>query len=325
LKLQQLIWRLTIGIACGVVLYAAGMLWVGADGLRAALQDFSVGLLLPVIALTLANYGLRLLRWQLYLRALGLEIPGKTNALVFFAGLSMVITPGKIGELLKSFLLKQACGVAVERTAPVVIAERVTDLAALLVLFAIGLSRFRFGVGGLWAIVGMLGVFFVVVNSRRTATRLLTLLQRRPGLVGRMGDKLAVIYQSTHLLFRPRIATTGMVLATLAWFCECTGFFLILRELLQPAGLGLASFIYSAATLGGIPTPGGLGITDGGMTALLEMTLGTPRNVAAAATLMIRLCTLWFAVGLGGVMLLVAYWQFRPREALVVSEPGSGK
>jgi uncharacterized membrane protein YbhN (UPF0104 family) len=52
--------------------------------------------------------------------------------------------------------------------------------------------------------------------------------------------------------------------------------------------------------------PGGLGVAEGSLTALLAG-LGTPLPQAAAATLLVRAATLWLAVGLGVVTLLVAF------------------
>jgi uncharacterized protein (TIRG00374 family) len=50
--------------------------------------------------------------------------------------------------------------------------------------------------------------------------------------------------------------------------------------------------------------PGGLGVQEGGMVALLVKTAtGVGTATAAAATFITRLCTLWFAVAVGLVAL----------------------
>jgi uncharacterized membrane protein YbhN (UPF0104 family) len=38
--------------------------------------------------------------------------------------------------------------------------------------------------------------------------------------------------------------------------------------------------------------------------AVLDLVAGQPRDVAAAATILIRVCTLWFGVALGALALL---------------------
>ena len=45
--------------------------------------------------------------------------------------------------------------------------------------------------------------------------------------------------------------------------------------------------------------PGGLGAAETGITTLGQALVGLGSAAAAGATLLIRLCTLWFGVGLG--------------------------
>ena len=50
----------------------------------------------------------------------------------------MSITPGKMGEVFKSWLLKKRTGTPIHASAPIVVAERFTDLLGYLILVAIG-------------------------------------------------------------------------------------------------------------------------------------------------------------------------------------------
>jgi uncharacterized protein (TIRG00374 family) len=64
-----------------------------------------------------------------------------------------------------------------------------------------------------------------------------------------------------------------------------------------------AVFAYSASTIAGAVAmmPGGLGVTEGSMTAFLQALGGKtmPPAVASAATILVRVATLWFAVAIG--------------------------
>jgi uncharacterized protein (TIRG00374 family) len=112
-------------------------------GLPDRLVGFGWWAFAAAIGLSLANYVVRFARWQLYLRFQQVEVPVSSSALVFGAGLSLAITPAKLGELVKSYLLREMHGIPATQTAPVVVAERVTDLVALLVLAVIGAPRWR--------------------------------------------------------------------------------------------------------------------------------------------------------------------------------------
>ena len=70
--------------------------------------------------------------------------------------------------------------------------------------------------------------------------------------------------------------------------------------------LGTVTFIYSLSTVAGALAmmPGGLGITEGGMTGLVVLLLPAVRpGVATATTILVRFATLWFAVLVGLVAL----------------------
>jgi uncharacterized protein (TIRG00374 family) len=110
------------------------------------------------------------------------------------------------------------------------------------------------------------------------------------------------------LLIWPRLLLAVMI-GILSWGGECLALYLILlglgaapsRELLNQATFALAagSLVGSASLL-----PGGLGAAEGTVAAVLDVVAGMPRDVAAAATLLIRACTLWFGVALGALALV---------------------
>ena len=96
----------------------------------------------------------------------------------------------------------------------------------------------------------------------------------------------------------------GLALGVVAWFAEGLGFWWLLVALDHPLPLSTAVFIYAFAMLVGALSflPGGLGGSEAAMVALLTLT-GLPEASAVSATLICRLATLWFAVGLGAVFL----------------------
>ena len=65
-----------------------------------------------------------------------------------------------------------------------------------------------------------------------------------------------------------------------------------------------ATFVYALSTLAGAFSllPGGLIVTEGSMTGLLRL-FGVELSRGALVTLIVRLCTLWFAVFIGMIFL----------------------
>ena len=143
--------RLALGSGLGLLVVVGLMVASDVSALRQTFQTLSWAPFGWALLLSLAGYGLRVIKWELYLRALSIRLPLLPSVLCFFAGMVMSITPGKVGEVLKSFLLRQAYEVPVARSAPIVVAERLTDLMALLLLTSLGVWSSGYGWGVLIA------------------------------------------------------------------------------------------------------------------------------------------------------------------------------
>ncbi len=261
------------------------------------------------IALSTGNYLIRFGRWQLYLRHQQVVVPVSSSALVFGAGLSLSITPAKLGELVKSYLLRELHGTPATKTAPIVIAERVTDLIALLVIAVIGVAVY--GVETT-LVLGAAAVIAsgLVLLAWPTPTRWLIDLATRPQATRRFRGPLHEMYGTLASLCRPKLLVLATAIAVPAWSLECIGFAEIVKAFPGAhVDLGLAMVIYAATTIAGALSflPGGLGVTEGAMTLLLVSSAsGVDRATAIDATLLTRLATLWFAVVLGLGFLAVA-------------------
>lgn len=308
---KRLTSRLLLGTLLGVAVYVAISLYADVSALAGRLQRFSWILLLPVLGLTIGNYLLRFAKWHYLLGRTGARVAPGHSFGVFLSGLSMGITPGKIGELLKSYLLKRTHDIPMARTAPVVIAERITDLVALMLLCLVGVFSYTTepGFRVLLALAGLAVVALtVVLASRRLMGGVARICARLP-LLDRLSPRMEEFgdAMSSLLSAGPLAVTTGLSVA--AWLCECVGFWLIIGGLPgASAPLQLAIFIYAATTVLGALSflPGGLGVTEGSMALLLiRMAQGMSRSAAAAITILIRLCTLWFGVVVGLVALAI--------------------
>src|SRR5438552_5716344 len=152
-----------------------------------------------ILGLTLFNYGCRFGKWQYYLRRLKITIGLGKSLLIFLSGLSMAITPGKVGELLKSYQLKRATGVAISRTSPLIVCERLTDGIAMIGLAATGLVLYHLSWGFLLALLllGFAGI--ALIQNRTLALGLMKQSERFPGLA-RIAHAMRSFYESAYTL-----------------------------------------------------------------------------------------------------------------------------
>ncbi|HEV2092293.1 MAG TPA: lysylphosphatidylglycerol synthase domain-containing protein, partial [Rubrobacter sp.] len=119
--------NLVLAVVLGVAVFAALSVFADFGKVSAALSGFELALIPAVLGLVSLSYAGRFVRWLYYLKVLKVSVPLGTNAAIFAAGLSMTISPGKLGEVLKCVFVRQASGAPIARTAPAVVAERATD------------------------------------------------------------------------------------------------------------------------------------------------------------------------------------------------------
>ncbi|WP_317705864.1 lysylphosphatidylglycerol synthase transmembrane domain-containing protein [Methylomarinovum caldicuralii] len=301
--------RLT-GLILSVVLAAAGYLafslWAGWREVLAVFRQVEGPGLAVLLGLSLTNYLLRFLRWQLYLTALGHRPPVGLSALIYFAGFALTTTPGKAGEMLRGVFLK-ARGMPYVSSTAAFVSERLSDVVAVALLALAGVGRL-YPPGeplvkyGLAAIAAGLVLLAGAGRLRRWHDK----LQRHPGRLLRFGRHLLGLVLDTRQCHHPLLLPPATGLGLLAWFAEGYAFYLLLHWLGYDAiDLVIACAIYALAMLAGAVSflPGGIGGAEAAMTLLL-LWVGVGQADAVAATLLIRLTTLWFAVALGAVALL---------------------
>lgn len=306
---SALLRRVLLATLVGALVYAAMSLYGDVSELRRHLAHYSWGYFLGGLALATANYVIRFVRWEYYLARLDIRgVPKLESLRIFASGFVMSVTPGKLGEVFKSVLLFEARGVPVARTAPIVIAERLTDLVALVLLTALGSLAFAGG----WVIAALAGALVAGIWAalvwRRLGEGCLSLAARLP-LIRRAAPKLREAYESLRTLVEPAPLAAATSLAVMSWSLEWVSLVVIAAGF-EGVSIGWieAAFAYGAPTIVGAVAllPGGLGVTEAGMTGVLEG-FGGPAmttSVAIGITLLVRLATLWWAVVLGGLALL---------------------
>ncbi|PQA52221.1 lysylphosphatidylglycerol synthase transmembrane domain-containing protein [Amnimonas aquatica] len=289
---QQLLW-LSVGLsAAGYLVFA---LWSGWQDVLHAVQRIGFWPIAVSLLLSLGNYLLRGERWALYLRQDRHPLPRLLNQRIYFAGFALTTTPGKAGELIRSLFLRPY-GVQYHHSAAMFFSERLADLVAIVVLTALGLTHLHQGEVYFLLLVAALLAGLLLLRTRWPEQ----LLRRLAGGTRKGLQWLAEVAASSRPFWRGRLLWQAQGLSLVAWLAEGFGAWLVLRSLMPDIPLSLALFIYGFAMLVGALSflPGGLGGTEATMTGLLVLQ-GMALPEAVAATVVIRLATLWFAVVLG--------------------------
>lgn len=328
--MNRLVRRILGVMLLAVAIYGALVLWRGVGSVAHSFESYAWETFAIACGLAFSNYLLRFLKWEYYLAALGIRgIPKGESLLTFLSGFVLTVTPGKVGEVFKSLILLQTRNIPIARSAPIVVAERVTDLIGVIALIALGSMAFPGGL--IWASAGTaVVVLLLVFVSWRSASRtVLGLVPKLPGALGRVGARVAPKVDQLLEGVRELTSLRRLVLPTLisvvAWSLEGIALWVILTGFGTPPPVALAAFFYATATLAGalVPVPGGLGVTEKLLEEQLSRLGGVESATATSAMLLVRFATLWFAVAVGFVAL--GLLRLRHPALAANAEPGDTK
>jgi uncharacterized protein (TIRG00374 family) len=306
---KKLIWSL-VG---ALLLYVVLALLSDWQELTAALKSFPWQWLPLIVSLALINYVVRVFRWHWWLELVGVQIRRWDSARIFGVGSLMVMTPGKVGELLKSYMVKNVTGTPMSTTAPVIVSERVIDGIAMLLLASVGLLAFPEPRAQLVAVLLLIAFVagIIIIQIRPLALKMLGFAHRIP-VVHKFSDSLLAVYDSSYTIFRPVPLLFAIFLGVVAWGTSGLAFGLVLVGFGAPLSwqtMFMAVFVFNISTVIGalFAMPGGLGGFEGSAVFWLIRLFAWPAATATAAALLIRFCTLWLGVGIGVVSFL--FWS----------------
>jgi glycosyltransferase 2 family protein len=288
-----------ISLAVAGLLYLGFTIYANFDNVIFAFASFNWFIIPLLLLLSLTNYCIRFLKWHYYINLIDVKIKIIDSFSIFMSGLIMSVTPGKMGELLKSYLVKEVTKTPISKTFPIVFVERITDFVSLIFIALFGAYVFDFGRG---IVIGV-GIFFLIVlvllSNRSIAIPLIGLFEKSKFLRKHL-ESIHNAYESSYQMLRPLPLIYMTLLSIVSWSFECLGYHLILINFNIGVSFLWSAFSYCFAIIVGSITmlPGGLGVTEGSLTFMLIRN-NFPKNIAVASTFIIRVATLWFAVLIG--------------------------
>jgi uncharacterized protein (TIRG00374 family) len=275
--------------------------------------------MLPVVALTFLNLGLRFVKWEYYLRLLHVDGLRRSDSVaIFLANYLLILTPGKAGALLKSYFLLRTNGVPVARTMPVVLAERLTDGLGMVLVTAVAMFAYPAAFPAVAVVVAAIAAVLVVAQNRPLAFRFIDLAGRFQK-TKQFAASLHTLYDSAHELLRPRPLLVATILGTVARAMEGVALYFVILGIGVPASLERfadALFITALSNIVGVLVmmPGGLGGTEASMAGLIGRFMTLPPAPATAATLLARAASFWLPALLGAAALVAKRTRFFSKE-----------
>ena len=302
------------GLIFGIGVIALVLIIADFQAVTSVLANIDLKLLPVILILAPCNYLFRYIKWNYYLKISGIQPEPRINRYIFMSGLSMTITPGKVGELLKCYLLKEHMGAPMSKTSSIVMAERVTDAISMVILASLGFLAYPYGKVIVPITAGILSTAILLFHSDKLFN----------GTVGRLTkvkwfEKSASFFmdfqRSAKRLFSTRSLLVAVGIGVISWGFEGFVVFFAIQALGGEFSILGSFFVVSFSSLLGALSffPGGLGVAEGSIMAILLLT-GITKEMAAATTVITRFSTLWLGVGVGIAGLVLTQRAFTLRE-----------
>lgn len=306
--------NLIILFLVAAIIFLVIIVYTDSNSISNAFGNFR-WLLLPILLLlSLGNYFVRFLKWEYYLRLLEIRIPLTQSIKIFFSGLSMSASPVKMGEILKSVLLKDIYQEPISKTASIIFAERLTDFLSITFLTIIGIVYFSYFAVWVYFILIFFLLLIILISNRKLVEFLFKIFNKLT-FMKILSNKVVNLYGSTYVLLRPKPLLVMLLVSIFSWFFECFAFYLVLNEFDLSISIIFATFVYALSTIAGAVSmlPGGLGVTEGSLSFIL-INSGVTKEIAITSTIIIRVVTLWFAVLLGSIVLFMFQRQIKKQK-----------
>ena len=301
---MKIINKIIIVIIAVVGLYAAFFIASDISTISDKIFSFKIEFLPIIISLVTCSWFVLLARWHLLLRNAKIFIPVKDSFLILMSGFALTIIPGKVGELVKSQLLKTKFGIARSKTVPIVILEQFYTAVGIVTLSFFGIWYFELGVYVLGFFMAMLVFVFVLLSSRKAFNKIVSVFAKRR-FTSKFVEPLLSSYDAITNGIRGPITLYASGLSILFWLIEAITIYFILLAF----GVEVIEFLtvistYTTSIMLGILSflPMGVGVVEGSLASFFSLQ-GIEVSLSLTLVVIIRLFTRWYSVVAGFVAL----------------------
>ena len=291
---------LLIGILGIIAIYAVILIAFDVNIISEKINDFDFQYLPIIIPLIPLTWGILFLRWNLLLKNSDIDVPLKDNFMIFISGFALGVTPGKVGELIKSQLLKNKFNISRSKTAPLVIVERFYDFFAIAIISLFGILVFECSIYIFGVLVIGISIFLIVTSSEKIFLKFLNKIEKIKFLKSfsnELPKSFNVIQKST----RGKIFPLSIILSVIFWFLDSMIAYLTLLSF----GIDIIDYfvlmsIYTSSIILGVISflPLGIGVVEGSLVGFLSIN-GIEFHLATAVVVFIRFFTRWIGVMAG--------------------------
>jgi len=276
------------------------------------LDDFNFNFIPIILLFFISGFMIMGIRQFFLLKQIGISLPIKDNFKLYFSGLSMIISPGGSGQLIKSYYLKKKYNYEIKETLPLVFVERfidlmcITALIALSLLFVDGIEIiFLVSIVSSFIIIGIL-----IIKIKKFFTFTVYQLSKISFFKKFVKDSDHT-YNSLNKMISTKSLSLGFGLGMLSFsFDAIATYFIFMAFDVDLYFFTIVASIYPSILYGALSfIPGGVGITE--LTALRLLTdEGISTSLSSAIILTTRFFTIWFVTFVGFVTTRIFFKKY---------------
>jgi len=254
-----------------------------------------------VLLSSFIGFLIRSKRQQFLLSKIGVKISFKDSFFLYFSGLSMIVTPGGAGEVIKSQYLKNKTGNPRSKTIPVFLLERLFDFLGISSFLLLTLFFHQLFATNILVVISFILLFlgFLLFKNSKyliAVFKKLTKIRFFKNIPYNSDEFLTstdLLCKNKNIVYSWSITFASMAFDALSIYLAFLSFSIEFDYFLTTQ-LTFTSILFGTLSL----IPGGVGITEGSLVGFL---VGKDIEIsfALALVLFIRLTTLWFVTILG--------------------------
>ena len=296
--------RLILILVAVVGIYAIFLFVSDYNIISEKISNFKINYLPLILFFVSASWIPLIIKWHFLLKNSEVDVPLTKSIAVFFSGVAFEITPGQIGALIKSQILKTSYNIPRTKTVPIVIVEKVYDLIGAILASVIGIIILGMEIYLIAIAISVLAFIFFFMYHKPASELFfnrITKLKFFSKHIENISGFYEIVQKSTNV----RAATICILLALAYWFMvSAAAYYTLISFDVNILDYLKVLAIYSTSTLLGAISfiPAGIGITEGSIAGLFTLN-GIDVSTALILAVMIRIFTLWYSVGVGFIAL----------------------
>ena len=301
---MKIINKIIIIVIAVVGLYATFIIASDINTISDKISSFKIEFLPIIVSLVTCGWFVLFTRWHLLLVNSKIFIPKKSSFVIYLSGIGLSIIPGRIGELIKSQLLKTKFGIPRSKTVPIIILEQLYTLIGLIVVSFFGIWFFELGAYVIGLFTAVLALVFILISSKKIFRKLIAILEKRK-FTSKFIEPLSLSYDTIKKSMRGPIVFYATALTVIFWLLEAiTVYFVLLSFGIDYIEFLVVIPIYTTSLMLGFLSflPMGLGVVEGSLASFFSLQ-GVEVSLSLTLVVVIRLFTRWYSVAVGFVAL----------------------